>query len=675
MFRCVFLKEYDDLNKNKGITYNFLNRKYKYPGLDAVYIENSSFYELVREKKIDPNLIPELQSQELLKILLINDYISEKYRLFTTAIRSKSFYNRQNDISFLADLISESVSYSPKFEISDFPVEVALHYFPNTCFLCNRVLNFEFLGYLTYIYVIQRKQNHKLLLDKYVGFIFDSIISLKNKETKALKSSSNDNDVHNFVFELCDCFKKLKVGNSKLDEDNVNQCKNEWLKIVFSRLLTSKEIYLNYKTIFGACLEKFLFYILEYGQSVILDDFFPEDRTFIKIILQDIEMLDKANKFQPQLVNDSKLITNTFFQSAEFINFKIEYIIPTLSMKNDSSYEYIKKIANYHKINREPNDVSFIFEPTWFNFFQISKYLRDKYPDETILQKDISVENILLTTIFTIINKDIKAQSEFNEFGRAFYCHLFFVGGYENLLFSTGIDIRYKIKDNNVDFLQDTPNVVLFVLLSLNYSYLEKKSVFESNNKKTYEYHVKNPDKLEILNFYEGTDFEKIVYCFLDYENCEILKLSHQFFENSTKTDSLFKEWCNLVNSIDLYQVQQAKQSLIISLTQLLNYSFIKKNCKLTPKHRISPDIINIVHIRDFLEQYLKESQSDEKYKFEIDEVYQDCWLVFTKYFYDFYADILLTNSKYELSPVFKNWPYSMKVTKDYILSIKEKTQ
>lgn len=675
LFRCVFLKEYDDLNKNKGITYNFLNRKYKYPGLDAVYIENSSFYELVREKKIDPNLIPELQSQELLKILLINDYISEKYRLFTTAIRSKSFYNRQNDISFLADLISESVSYSPKFEISDFPVEVALHYFPNTCFLCNRVLNFEFLGYLTYIYVIQRKQNHKLLLDKYVGFIFDSIISLKNKETKALKSSSNDNNVHNFVFELCDCFKKLKVGNSKLDEDNVNQCKNEWLKIVFSRLLTSKEIYLNYKTIFGACLEKFLFYILEYGQSVLLDDFFPEDRTFIKIILQDIEMLDKANKFQPQLVNDSKLITNTFFQSAEFINFKIEYIIPTLSMKNDSSYEYIKKIANYHKINREPNDVSFIFEPTWFNFFQISKYLRDKYPDETILQKDISVENILLTTIFTIINKDIKAQSEFNEFGRAFYCHLFFVGGYENLLFSTGIDIRYKIKDNNVDFLQDTPNVVLFVLLSLNYSYLEKKSVFESNNKKTYEYHVKNPDKLEILNFYEGTDFEKIVYCFLDYENCEILKLSHQFFENSTKTDSLFKEWCNLVNSIDLYQVQQAKQSLIISLTQLLNYSFIKKNCKLTPKHRISPDIINIVHIRDFLEQYLKESQSDEKYKFEIDEVYQDCWLVFTKYFYDFYADILLTNSKYELSPVFKNWPYSMKVTKDYILSIKEKTQ
>lgn len=675
LFRCVFLKEYDDLNKNKGITYNFLNRKYKYPGLDAVYIENSSFYELVREKKIDPNLIPELQSQELLKILLINDYISEKYRLFTTAIRSKSFYNRQNDISFLADLISESVSYSPKFEISDFPVEVALHYFPNTCFLCNRVLNFEFLGYLTYIYVIQRKQNHKLLLDKYVGFIFDSIISLKNKETKALKSSSNDNNVHNFVFELCDCFKKLKVGNSKLDEDNVNQCKNEWLKIVFSRLLTSKEIYLNYKTIFGACLEKFLFYILEYGQSVILDDFFPEDRTFIKIILQDIEMLDKANKFQPQLVNDSKLITNTFFQSAEFINFKIEYIIPTLSMKNDSSYEYIKKIANYHKINLEPNDVSFIFEPTWFNFFQISKYLRDKYPDETILQKDISVENILLTTIFTIINKDIKAQSEFNKFGRAFYCHLFFVGGYENLLFSTGIDIRYKIKDNNVDFLQDTPNVVLFVLLSLNYSYLEKKSVFESNNKKTYEYHVKNPDKLEILNFYEGTDFEKIVYCFLDYENCEMLKLSHQFLENSTKTDSLFKEWCNLVNSIDLYQVQQAKQSLILSLTQLLNYSFIKKNCKLTPKHRISPDIINIVHIRDFLEQYLKESQSDEKYKFEIDEVYQDCWLVFTKYFYDFYADILLTNSKYELSPVFKNWPYSMKVTKDYILSIKEKTQ
>lgn len=70
----------------------------------------------------------------------------------------------------------------------------------------------------------------------------------------------------------------------------------------------------------------------------------------------------------------------------------------------------------------------------------------------------------------------------------------------------------------------------------------------------------------------------------------------------------------------------------------------------------------------------VKESQSEEMYKFEIDEIYQNCWLVFTKYFYDFYADILLTNSKYELSPIFKNSPYSMKVTKDYILSIKEKT-
>lgn len=688
LFRCVFLKEYDNLNKNKGITYNFLNRKYKYPGLDAVYIENSSFYELVRKKKIDPNLIPELQNQELLKILLINDYISEKYRLFITSISSMSFYNRQNDISFLADLISESVSYSPKFEISDFPVEVALHYFPNTCFLCNRVLNFEFLGYLTYIYVIQRKQNHKLLLDKYVEFIFDSILNLINKESNDFELSSNDCYVQNFVFELCDYFEKLKVGNIKLEKGNVNQCKNEWLKLVFSTLSSSEKIYQNYESIFGSNLGKFLFYVLEFGQSIILEDLRAKDKKVIPIILQDIKKLDAVNKFQPLLVNDSNLITNTFFQSADYVNFKIKYIISSLSMKDYSSYEYIKNIANYHKFNREPNDVSFIFESTWFNFSQISKYLRDIFSDETLPKYDISAENILLTTIFITINKDkaikahfatidkdIKASTQFKEFGMAFYRHLFLVDAYENLLFSTGIDTRYKIKDSSVDFLQDTPEVVLFVLLSLNYCYLEKKSFFESNNKKLYEYHVKNSDKLKILNFYEGTDFEKVVYCFLDYENCEISKLSKIFLENSIKTDSLFKNWCSIVNSIDFFKEKQAKQSLLISLTQLLNYSCIKKNCKHTPKHRISPNIINIVHIRDFLEQYLKESQYDEKYKFEIDEVHQDCWFVFTKYFYDFYADILLTNSKYELSPIFKNSPYSMKVTKDYILSIKEKTQ
>ena len=674
LFRCILTKEYDNLNSNKGATYNLLNRKYECQNLEPFEIESKSFYELFFNDSIDLNLIPELKNQDLLKFLLMNNFISENYRLFSNVISSKTFCNRPNDMHFLISLIKESATYNPTLNISDFLVESILHYFPNTNFLCNGALNYVFLGYMTYLYVIQKQQKYQLLLDKYVGFIFDSIRSSKNKETKALKSSSNDNNVHNFIIEMCDHFEKLKVGNIKLENGTVNQCKKEWLKIVFSNLCDSGIIYQNYRTVFGDYLGKFLFYVLEFGKSIISEDLRANHGKVISIILQDIKKLDAENKFQPFLVNDSNLIDDTFFKSADFINFKIKYIISSLSMKDDSSYKYIKTISNNYKINSEPHVVSFIFEPTWFNFSQISKYLRDKYPDETILQKDITVENILLTTIFTTIDKDINAHSEFKEFGRAFYCHLFFVGGYENLLFSTGIDTRYKIKDNNVDFLQDTPEVVLFVLLSLNYCYLEKKSFFESNNKKLYEYHVKNPGKLEILNFYEGTDFEKVIYCFLDYENCEILNLSHQFLENSTKTDSLFKDWCNLVNSIDLYQVQQAKQSLIISLTQLLNYSFIKKNCKFTPKHRIAPNITNIVQIRIFLEQYLKESKSDEKHKFEIDKDYQNCWSAFSKYFYYFYDDILLTNSKFVLSSNFTDAPYSTEKTRDYILSIKEKT-
>lgn len=674
LFRCVLTKEYDNLNNNKGIAYNILNRKYIYPGLDSFDIENYSFYELSLKEKIDPNLIPELQSNVLLKVLIINNFISENYRLFANAISSKTIYDRPKDKLFLADLMNESTNYCPNFEISEFSVEFALHYFPNTIFLCSRSLNYVFLGYMTYVYVIQKQQKYQLLLDKYVEFIIDSIISLKNKETKALKSYSNDNNVHNFVFELCDYFERLKVCNIKLEKGTVNQCKNEWLKIVFSRLCSSEIIYHNYESIFDSNLGKFLFYVLEFGQSIILEDLRSKDKSVTQLILRDINQLDQASKFQPMLVNDSKLITNTFFQSADYIKFKIKYIISSLSMKDESSYKYIKEISNYYKINRQPNIVSFIFEPTWFNFSQISKYLRDKYSDETLLQKDISVENNLLTTIFTTINKNIEARSEFKEFGRAFYCHLFFVGGYENLLFSTGIDTRYKIKDSNVDSLQDSPEVVLFSLLSLNYSYLEKQSVFESNSKKEYEYCVKSPDISEIVNFYEGNDFEKVVNCFLDYENCEILKLSNEFLENSIKTRSLFKDWCNFVNGDWNFQEQLAKKSLLISLTQLLNYSFIKKNCKLTPKHRIAPNITNIIQIRKFLDQYQKESKFDEKYKFEINKNYQNCWSAFSKYFYKFYDDILLTNSKFELSSNFTATPYSTEKTKDYILSIKEKT-
>lgn len=426
LFRCVLTKEYDSLNKNKGIAYCILNRKYQYAGLDSFDIENNSFYELVRKKKIDLNLIPELQSQELLKFLLINNYISENYRLFVATISSKTFYDRPKDMLFLADLINGSANYCPKFEISEFSVEFALHYFPNTIFLCNRALNYGFLGYLTYVYVITKNQKQKLLLDRHVGFIFDSLLSIRSKESNNLVLSSNDNNVQNFVFELCDYFENLKVGNIKLEKGNVNQCKNEWLKLVFSRLGSSENIYQNYDSFFGSNLGKFLFYVLEFGQPIILEDLRANDKKVIPIILQDIKKLDAVNKFQLQLVNDSKLITNTFFQSADCINFKIKYIISNLSMKDESSYIYIKEISNNYKIKREPNVVSFIFEPTWFNFSQISKYLRDIYSDETILQKDISVENNLLTTIFTTIDKDNKARSEFKEFGRAFYCHLFF---------------------------------------------------------------------------------------------------------------------------------------------------------------------------------------------------------------------------------------------------------
>lgn len=259
LFRCILTKEYDNLNINKGTTYNLLNRKYECQNLEPFEIENKSFYELFFNDSIDLNLIPELKNQDLLKFLLINNFISENYRLFSNAISSKTFCNRPNDMHFLISLIKESATYNPTLNISDFLVESILHYFPNTNFLCNGALNYVFLRYLTCLYVIQKQQKYQLLLDKYVEFIFDSIRSSKNKETKALKSSSNDNNVHNFIIEMCDHFEKLKVGNIKLEKGTVNQCKKEWLKIVFSNLCDSGIIYQNYRTVFGDYLGNFCF--------------------------------------------------------------------------------------------------------------------------------------------------------------------------------------------------------------------------------------------------------------------------------------------------------------------------------------------------------------------------------------------------------------------------------
>lgn len=45
LFRCILTKEYDNLNINKGTTYNLLNRKYECQNLEPFEIENKSFYE------------------------------------------------------------------------------------------------------------------------------------------------------------------------------------------------------------------------------------------------------------------------------------------------------------------------------------------------------------------------------------------------------------------------------------------------------------------------------------------------------------------------------------------------------------------------------------------------------------------------------------------------------
>ena len=91
-----------------------------------------------------------------------------------------------------------------------------------------------------------------------------------------------------------------------------------------------------------------MFYVLEFGKSIMSEDLRANHGKVISIILQDIKKLDAENKFQPLLVNDSNLIDDTFFKSADFINFKIKYIISSLSMKDDSSYKCVLRNIGSH---------------------------------------------------------------------------------------------------------------------------------------------------------------------------------------------------------------------------------------------------------------------------------------------------------------------------------------
>ena len=255
-----------------------------------------------------------------------------------------------------------------------------------------------------------------------------------------------------------------------------------------------------------------------------------------------------------------------------------------------------------------------------------------------------------------------------------------------------GIEKRKSIKDTGVDFLQDRKEIILFVAYFINYFVSKNKNFAKSSASffgKEFEFFChynipKDNNELNSLNLdnykfqnQKLSDAEKVIMCFLDYEFNEIDNFYDSYKKAIANKDSVYSKFLKKIHyedSINSLEKEEAKFALV---TSLLIFSFIEKQNEFTPRHKITPNINNIIEIKELIDQtYTNENNRDYKISEPtFNSEFNRCWEILTIFFHSFYKEIFASDkyNLYNLSPDFDEQPYSFEKTKQYISSLKKK--
>ena len=430
--------------------------------------------------------------------------------------------------------------------------------------------------------------------------------------------------------------------------------------------------------------EMLLTYIFFYGNINILKNLIKEEpkKNYKDRIKHELERIDNLGKFLFYLVDHTGQMNENFFDSIDFLNFKFKRLTINYSSKKDNTYKFIKILANKLPHRNQLIAIDFFFDPSWFNFSHISQFLIDNNNSAS----NIPYENCILTSIFTSTSED------FTVFQNAFFRAIFSIQQYENILLFNGIEKRKSIKDTGVDFLQDRKEIILFVAYFINY-FVSKNKNFAKRSAhffgKGFEivghYDIpKDNNKLNSLNLDNYTfqnqklsDVEKVIICFLDYEFYEIDNFSDSYKKALGDQNSVYSNFLEKIHYKDSINSLDKEEAKFVLITSLLIFSFIEKQNEFTPKHKITPNINNIIDIKELIDQtYTNENNRDYKISEQtFNSEFNRCWEILTIFFHSFYKEIFASDkyNLYNLSPDFDEQPYSFEKTKQYISSLKKK--
>ncbi|MCI7253630.1 MAG: hypothetical protein MR556_10915 [Succinatimonas sp.] len=586
-----------------------------------------SFYDLVNRKDCNPDFSTYVKQRPLLRYLLCNNYLSEDYRFYVTKF-SNNFALTKSEYSFLRNVYDTDSKYQPDFDLHQNNLELVFYLLPNCTIYSKAILNYSFFSFIL-------NKSINLEIDSYGKFLYRYVKNILNKNFSS--------EGPNFILLICS-----NLNNNLFDIKNRQKVDFEKLKRLFSAILFNCGNLNNLTKLFDDKYfeYEFLLYLSVYGTQIFTYDGKLAKWEGIDGFKDFISSKNLGNYFLDNIALIPKAYWINLFNSMSFLGIEFSEL-PDINVLGLDKIEIFLNLLN---VVQPKSKV--LFDVNGKNLSTLSQYLLSIENEKNGIFAEVSLElcsNSFLSLLFPL-NKD--KLTKYHNLKRSIFSYLFGNDLYIRFLSVTEIYTRFlNIEDNNRNSnfnisLTDSPEVILSILLSNHGCVIETccaTTPYYGEKGDTYTFEKDpsfNKELVNLLNKYrvegiEISDIDKVSLCFLDFEDFFIDEL-HHVFENLYKLHSIFE-----INSFYCIVPQASSYSLakVKLLFNLLTYSFINKVNPNSPRNRISPNIGNIVYIRDCIQEI-----DPRSYEFSVDKILRETWFALYKFYQKFYQEIYDSN-------------------------------
>lgn len=619
-----------------------------------------SFFDLISQKQFSPDFCLYIKSRPLLRYLLCNNYLAEDYRFFVSRF-SEKFSLNQREYSFLRKVYDANSDFQPNYELSKDKLELIFSLLPIFTVNSKAIFNISLFNFALKQYKNHENEESARFLGKYIEICLETVYRNFGPE---------------FLLSLCS-----SLNNELKNKNDLNHNDQIELNILISLFIKSN---CNIKDVVDELEDpvkksEFLLFILVYGIQQNLLNIINSNNYFFKEFSSVVNIKAYSTYILKGLNNIPQMYWIYLFDSLRYLKVELDYA-PTSKFLGGNLKEF------YYLLNQwlTPNDRSknksskyyLPFKINCENCSALANFLTSSLKEFTknTDSQDLNCSNSFLSVLFDFKNEEDPSILNIRKtiFNYIFEQNqLIEKNRYLRLLSVSSVIDKFNnlSKDESVTYLEDEPSIVFSFLTIIASLENEKKLKIICDNNEDI---VINADEVNIYNnsrneFYAllqrynskskyNTEENSIKACFLDFENF----CSNDFSELLDKANSLLQRWhdCNLFESFpkDL-NFELAK---VETISEFLTYSYSNKVNKNTPRHRVLPNLKNVLFVRDYLlsfnlpdyitdsNAHISESISPNQPEFQI---FESAWKALFKFYQSCFDEISQSSSHYISCP------------------------